>query len=144
MKKLKVAVLAFFDENQKILLGRRPSLESEIGDFWELVGGGIEEDEDSLVAIKREILEELFYELGESDNLNFIEEIHFENGEYNFEVHLYKANFPGLENFSDSDEVKVTNLKLFSLTEALELPLLPIAKTILTLISNKNLLKDSD
>ena len=44
---------------------------------------------------------------------------------------LFAAKFPGFENFSGSDEVSVTDLKLFSVNDALSLNLLPLARKIL-------------
>ncbi len=71
-----------------------------------------------------EIKEELGYKIDEErDDLKFVDD--FE------EAYLFTAKFPGFENFSGSNEVKVSDLKLFSVNEALKLNLLPVARKIL-------------
>lgn len=99
--------------------------------MWELIGGGVEEGEAPRDAIKREIFEELCYHITPDDNLQLIKEFHFENERYSAHVSFFTAAFPGLHVFADSDEMHVADLELFTLSEALELPLLPIARDIL-------------
>ncbi|OGG05659.1 hypothetical protein A2872_04555 [Candidatus Gottesmanbacteria bacterium RIFCSPHIGHO2_01_FULL_42_12] len=124
MKKLKVALVLFRDENGNVLLNHRYDHQQEVEDVWEIVGGGIEENELPINTIKREIKEELGYEIDdEKDCLKFIDD--FE------EAYLFTAKFPGFENFSGSDEVKISDLKLFSVKDAMSLNLLPVARKIL-------------
>lgn len=124
MKNLRVALVLFCDEKGNVLLNHRYDHQQAVEDVWEIVGGGIEENELPIDAIKREIKEELGYKIDdEKDCLIFIND--FE------EAYLFTAKFPGFENFSGSDEVKVIDLKLFSINEALKLNLLPIARKIL-------------
>ncbi len=102
-------------------------------DVWEIIGGGIEDGELPHQAIKREVEEELHYEVNEDqDALEVDREFLFINRDVEFEIYFFKAKFPGIEVFADSDEVRVRDLRLFSLREALGLPLLPIAKKILS------------
>lgn len=135
MKKIRISLLAFFDNSGQVLLNHRRDGLNSHEDIWEIIGGGIKENEEPLDAIKREIAEELHYALGE--DVVFVERFEITNDKFFAEVHFFKAEFPGFHKFSDSDEVLVSDLKLFSLREALGLPLLPICKHILQKISNK-------
>lgn len=128
-KILNVALIAFIDSDGRMLLNRRADAESEM---WEFIGGGIETKETALQAIKREVFEEVGYELSEDfDNLQLIEAFDFENEKIIARVHIFKASYPGIENFSDSDETRVKDLHLFTISEALDLVLLPMSRVIL-------------
>src|SRR3989344_2181494 len=114
MKKLKVALVLFRDENGNVLLNHRYDHQQEVEDVWEIIGGGIEENELPVDALKREINEELGYKIDdEKDELKLVEKFD--------DVYIFAAKFPGFENFSGSDEVSVTDLKLFSVNDALSL-----------------------
>lgn len=127
-KTIEVVLLAFTD-NGKVLLNRRADADREM---WEFIEGGLENGETPQDAIQREILEELGYSLSQKGNdLQFIGDLSFEDSRIVANVHFFTAKFPGIEHFSDSDEVFVADLKLFSLDEALELTLLPITREIL-------------
>jgi|GEM_PF-714105 len=129
-KTMNVALIAFVDGDERILLNRRADAESEM---WEFIGGGIEPGETALQAIIREVSEEIGYNLNEdSDDLQFMESFDFENEKIIAQVHIFKATYPGLDNFSDSDETRVEDLHLFAASEALELVLLPMSLDILT------------
>lgn len=124
MKNLKVALVLFRDEQGNVLLNQRFDHQQEVEDVWEIIGWGIEENELPVEAIKREIKEELGYEIDdEKDELKLVERFG--------DVYIFTVKFPGFENFSGSDEVKVSDLKLFSVNEALKLNLLPMARKIL-------------
>ena len=127
-KKIEVALLAFTD-NDKVLLNKRADAESEM---WEFIGGGLESGETAHDAIRREILEEVGYNLAqEKDDLKLVGDFSFEDYRIVAKVHFFTAEFPGIEHFSDSDETLVADLKLFSLDEALKLKLLPITREII-------------
>lgn len=127
-KNITVALLAFIDDDGKVLLNRRRDATSEA---WEFIGGGVEEGEQPIDAIQREIFEEVNYTLLPEDDLKFVKDFLFENERYVAKVSFFTAKFPGLHDFSDSDETHVADLKLFDPAEALELPLLPITHDIL-------------
>jgi 8-oxo-dGTP pyrophosphatase MutT (NUDIX family) len=132
MKYIKAAFLAFFDTDGKILLNHRKDGLSLHEDVWEIMGGGIEEHEQPLDTIKREMGEELNYKVSEAkDGLSFVKKFEIKKPSFVAEVYFFKANFLGFDNFSDSNEVKLSDLKLFSVEEALRLPLLPICREIL-------------
>ena len=127
-KNITVALLAFIDDDGKILLNRR---REEATKMWELIGGGVEEGELPEEAIRREILEEIGYTISPEDNLCCVDEFMFENERYVANVSFFTASYPGIHLFSDSDETFVEDLKLFTQDEALAQPLLPIAYDIL-------------
>src|SRR3989338_8141519 len=73
MKNLKVALILFRDENGNVLLNHRFDHQQAVEDVWEIIGGGIENNEQPIDAIKREIKEELGYKIDEKkDCLKFI------------------------------------------------------------------------
>lgn len=129
MKKFNVVLLGFFDDNNHIMLNRRLDAKEEM---WELIGGGIEEGETPLNAVIREISEELQYELDqEKDALEHVESFRLANDKFDANVHYFKAKFPGFHHFSDSDETRVEDLRLYPVDRALDLTLLPMTRTIL-------------
>lgn len=133
-KIMNVTLIAFVDVDGKILLNRRADAASEM---WEFIGGSIEAGETALEAIKREVEEEVGYKLNEQrDSLQFIESFNFENEKIVARVHFFVASYPGIEHFSDSDEARVEDLHLYTVSEALGLVLLPMSLAIL----NKGLL----
>ena len=133
MNNWKVVVLIFYDHDGKILLNNRGGKKSHHECVWEFLGGSIEDDENPLDAIKREIREELNYEVDEEkDELNFVNKFKLSDNDRVYNVYYFKAKFPGFKKFSNSKEVKVTNLKLFSIDEALSLSLLPISRKLIS------------
>jgi len=129
MEKRHIALVVFRDDNDHILLNRRADADEEV---WGIIGGGIEEGEDPLNAIKREVAEELQYELDEErDQLVFARELVVTHDDRESRVQLFTARFPGFEHIADTDEVAVTDLSLFPAQRAIELPLLPITRVIL-------------
>ncbi len=127
-KNIEIALLAFISSN-KVLLNRRADADSEM---WEFIGGGVEDGETPQDAIQREILEEIGYPVSQKkDKLQFMGDLSFEDHRIVAKVHFFTAKFPGFEYFFDSDEVFVSDLKLFSLDDALELQLLPITRELI-------------
>ena len=122
-----VSLIAFRD-GDKILLNRRADTG---GTMWEFIGGGIEAGETPHEAIRREIAEEVNYTLSTDDSLQFVDELRITYGDVQTTVYCFTAQLPGLDKFSDSDEVFVRDLALFSRDEALELELLPMTRKLL-------------
>ena len=127
INKIRVSLIAFRD-GDKILLNRRADTN---GTMWEFIGGGIEAGETPHEAIRREIAEEVNYTLSTDDSLQFVDELRITYGDAQAAVYCFTAQLPGLDKFSDSDEVFVRDLALFSRDEALELELLPMTRMIL-------------
>jgi 8-oxo-dGTP pyrophosphatase MutT (NUDIX family) len=111
------------------MLNRRKDAPEEM---WELIGGGIEENESPEDAIIREVSEELQYAIDKTgDELRLEDSFKLETDTFIADVHYFTAKFPGLENFSDSEETLVTDLELFPVKEGLSLTLLPMTRHIL-------------
>ena len=127
INKIRVALIAFRD-GDKILLNRRADTN---GTMWEFIGGGSEAGQTPHEAIRREIAEEVNYTLSTDDSLQFVDELRITYGDAQAAVYCFTAQLPGLDKFSDSDEVFVRDLALFSRDEALELELLPMTRMIL-------------
>ena len=124
LKHLRVSLLLFYDDSGNILLNHRKDHQQAVEEVWEIIGGGIEENENPSDTIKREIYEELGYKIDEiKDDLKFLRKLGV--------AYLFKAKFPGFQSFSDTNEVKVADLKLFSIKDTLKLKLLPISRKIL-------------
>lgn len=138
-KRIKVALIIFVDQDGDILLNKRADSKTEA---WELIGGGIESGESAEEAIKREVYEELVYKIdAEKDGLALLDYFDYSDSRLIAQVSVFRAIYPGIENFSDSDEVFVKNLKLLPIRIATRLNLLPITKIVLERIKilGKNL-----
>ena len=128
MKHMEVTLVAFIDNQNRLLLNCRRNNESKI--LWELVGGGIEEGETPKAAIIREMKEELNYDLTKS-NLEFIRQFSIQQQTYTANVNYFEATAPSLSAFESSDEVYVEDLQFFAIEDALQLTLLPMTKLVL-------------
>lgn len=138
-RKTKVALIVFVDQNGDILLNKRADSKTEA---WELIGGGINKGESAEKAIKREVYEELVYKIdAEKDALALLDQFDYSDSRLIAQVSVFRATYPGIENFSDSDEVFAKDLKLFPVQTATKLNLLPITKIVLERIKTlgKNL-----
>lgn len=62
-----VVIILLYDEKFKFLLQKRSLDRSFLPGYWSTFGGGIEADEDPLVAVRREAKEELDYDLLDPD-----------------------------------------------------------------------------
>ena len=138
MQHWKVSYIAFFDHDGKIMLNRRLDWKNPNEAVYEMIGGSVKDDEQPIEAIKREIMEELDYEIDEvRDEIKLINKFEFDQQDRHYEVYAFKAKFPGFDKFSDTEEINVEDLRLCDLEEALNLYLLPMAKEIVLYLAKQ-------
>jgi len=97
-RKRSVAVCVFYDGRGNVLLQERKSI-SKAGEQWGLFGGGLEDSEDYISALKRELNEEIE---GLPNNLKFeklckMHVIYFNHKENNYvelDKQVFKAKIP--------------------------------------------------
>jgi len=128
LPKVAVVLLAFMDQDGRIMLNRRADADSEM---WELIGGGVEAGETPHDAIRREIEEEVGYKLSDLDELKFVKAFTFENHKFSAKVHCFTAIYPGKDKFIDSEETFVDDIEMFTLEDADKLVLLPMTRLFL-------------
>lgn len=130
----KVTCIIFYDEDGRVLLHNR----DDAPEFWALIGGGVEEGELPLDAIKRELREELGFDVDRPIKYrisHYKTYSHKLDEESLVELHVFESKFPGFSEFKDSEEVKLTELQFFGLEEARQANKLPFAKLVLDDIS---------
>ena len=136
-KRINVALIVFSDKDGRILLNKRADADVE---SWELIGGGIEKSETPLEAIKREVFEEVGYEIDKNyDKLLDLCSFSYSSPSLLANVWAFSATNPGIEHFTDSEEAFAKDLKLFSIDEALKLNLLPMTRIVFDKIKRKKL-----
>ena len=116
---MKVAVAVIFNENQDILITRRP-LHTSQGGKWEFPGGKLEAGEEASIALQREIKEEINLDILESNHLGVV---HYEYEEKSVELIIFTVTrFNGepscLEKQLDMRWVPVDELKNFDFPKA--------------------------
>jgi len=125
----KVSLIVFLEGN-KILLQERKDF-SRFGEEWAFFGGQIEDEETPEQALKREIREELDFELKEFKM--FKKYVHKMKEDHITEKNIFTAKFPGF------DKIKLkegSGMKLFTLDEAKKLKLMPHDIEIIEDLSN--------
>lgn len=113
----------FYDKSGKILLQGRKGI-SSTGEEWSFFGGHIEEGESVEEGIKREIKEELNYDLEEFRFLGKIERI---VGEVLQKEHVFVAQLPTKK----LELLEGSEMKLFSIDEALNLQMFASSSAVL-------------
>jgi len=120
MKQRTVAIIAFYDEQKRILLQDRYGI-AKSGEEWSFFGGGIENGETPEQALKREIKEELNYDIV---NYKFFKK--YQRAlppDYYVTSYFFLAPFPG---FGKLEQHEGKGMKLFTLAEIKKLKILPI------------------
>lgn len=91
--KNQVSVAIIFDNNNRILVGKR-SKDKPLAGFWEFPGGKIESGESAEEALKRELFEELFLKDQEDyhiDNFFGVFKSNYKNRNFDLNVFLCKT-----------------------------------------------------
>lgn len=119
-KKIKVAVVVFYNKKNQILMHHRSLTgHDKFGEEWAFLGGGVQEGEDYVTAAKREILEEVGYKL---DKLVFLNEYNsFLATDVKAHIQVFTAEFPGFDRFMETDEKIINALELVNIKEAYHL-----------------------
>ena len=116
---MKVAVGVIVDDQQRILITQRP-LHATHGGLWEFPGGKVEDNEASLDALKRELMEEVGLEVLSAEFLGEISH-HYANGLVElmvYCVHAFQGHGHAMENQMDLCWVKLECLHEFNFPEA--------------------------
>ena len=88
MKTIEVVAAVIFREG-KVLCVQRPQNSKEyISSKWEFPGGKVEQGEDRIQALKREISKELHFEI---QNIDFLMTVEYTYPDFNLVMHAYKC-----------------------------------------------------
>ncbi len=114
------------DEQGRILLAR------EEDDMWEMLGGGLEHQEDPIESLKREVLEETGLKITRvSSSPRYFITAQKNNGKFYMANIVYEIELENMD-FIPSDECQ--ELKFFSIEEMKKLKLLPNVNKLLSLL----------
>ena len=103
--KFNFRVACVLEHNGKILLHKGKN-----DDFWNLVGGRIKAGEDSLSALKREMLEELNINISEAKLINVSENFfNYDNKDYHEILFVYNSYLPECEITNKQDFASIDN-----------------------------------
>ena len=86
---MRVAVAVIVDEQQRILITRRPLHAPHGGGMWEFPGGKLEQNETPIAALIREIKEEVDLDVHDCD---FLGEINHTYPHHSVELHVYRVH----------------------------------------------------
>lgn len=116
MKERKVAAIIFYDDKRRVLIQDRRDI-SKWGEEWGYFGGAIEDDETIEQALKREVKEELDYNLIDYQFLTKYE-YDLESASLHVIVNMYIAP---LSDISKLTQKEGKNMQFFKLDEAKKL-----------------------
>jgi 8-oxo-dGTP diphosphatase len=115
-----VSLIVFYDEDKKILLQERKGM-SKFGEEWAFFGGQAESNETPEQALKREILEELNFNLKEFDFVGkFTKQMTPEKL-----AHKFVFTSPVKDNFKKFTLAEGSSMKWFSIEETEKLKMMP-------------------
>jgi len=128
-RKRKVSIIVFYDNKHRILLQERKKI-SKFGEKWGFFGGGMDKKETPEQALKREIKEELNYNLKKSEFKFFkkygprLLNVKFKSHTY-FRLITYFVFISKCPKLSKFKQAEGNNMKFFSFSEAKKLKLMP-------------------
>lgn len=122
MKPIVKVVCGIISKDDKIFIARRKP-EKDLGGYWEFPGGKLENDEDPISALQRELLEELGMEVG---NIQYLDKKEHEYDTFIIELFAYSCDFINAtflmtdhDQFLFAEKNKLNNFKLSPADEAL-------------------------
>lgn len=120
--KTRVHAAAIIEKDNEILLGMKPKNVGPYPNTWHLLGGGVNEGEDLIAAVKREVLEEGNIEI---DNIELVsvdedEALNKNNELTHYVFNVYKCRYKDGELRPGDD---IVELKWFPLNELKNIPL---------------------
>lgn len=115
--KSRVVVVAIIEKDGKILMGRRKKDVGPYPNTWQIPGGGVDMENESLIeAIQREVREETGLEIKDFENISFGEEYEPDkNGEMTHYAFLVFRATAATEKVTAADDL--AELKWFSKAE---------------------------
>ncbi|MBP9722572.1 MAG: 8-oxo-dGTP diphosphatase MutT [Gammaproteobacteria bacterium] len=128
MKKIHAAIgIIFNQDTQNILVTKRRSEQVYAG-YWELPGGKIEINESSLIAVVRELKEELGITIITAEFLNTV---NYQYPEFLVTLEVFKiTDYSGIAHGREGQEITWVDLKNINNIS----PLLPASQDILSLL----------
>ena len=117
MKDKDVAVLVLYDDQKRMLLQHRTSYKKRWAEYWGTFGGGIEEGEEIVDALKREIHEELGH-AAQNPILVFSQKLNFDT------KHVFVEFYDGVQELTLNKE-ESQNMGWFTMEELLGLQVIP-------------------
>lgn len=137
LHQIEVVIIAFVDNQKQVMLNRRADANTEM---WEFIGGGVEKNESPFDAIFREIREEIGYQLDQkTDKVELVKQFDYLTDKFAAKVHCFRAIFPGMDRFSDSNETFVKDLALYEINDVMNLNLLPMTRIFIEDLINGHL-----
>lgn len=129
MQKILASVVVFYTPDYKILMHQRKRFDKP-DPKWAFLGGKLDAGETPEQGVKREIQEELGYDLS---NMDFLKKYNYSGmSKIEFEIYTYLAVFPGFEKIKPTSiEVSKDDLHLLSIEEADKLKKMPVAYEII-------------
>ena len=132
---MKLALMAFLDRNNRILLQHRSKDKKFYPDYWSFFGGSIEEGETPEKAVKREIKEELGIEL---KDFKFFRKYVSEESIGLIEKNIFIGFLNwDLETLKNQQNEEGQNLKLFSIDDINKIKIPSIDANIIREISDQ-------
>jgi 8-oxo-dGTP pyrophosphatase MutT (NUDIX family) len=112
MKRKKVSIILFYDNNNNIILQDRKEM-SKHGEEYGFFGGHSEGEESKEDTLKREIQEELNLDIKDLEDLRFFKQFHIKVPELNVEVdsNVFLAKIPKKIEKLKVDEGKIALMK---------------------------------
>ncbi len=132
MRKISCAGVVFINENNKVLLEDRRRIKKH-GEHWSFFGGSIEEDETPEQTMKREIKEEMGFDMKDYKYFNKYVFVPKNNPDLEITYHMYIAKTPNIDELTIHSK---GDKKEFTIKQALRLKITEKDREILKDVRN--------